>query len=193
MAADRLTSQTFNQLLFSLDADRARAGEKYEDLRRTMIRFFEWRNAPFPEEHADEAFNRVAKRLGEGVEIKNVAAYCYEVARLVFLEAMKSHDSKRSSLDAVNFEVAGPDNPAETIEEELRLSCLDACLGALPRANADLILEYYCYEKNTQIERRQALATRLGLRRDALANRVQRLRDKLELCVSGCLAKRSAI
>ncbi len=48
-----LTSETFAALLFSLDADRERAGEKYEDLRRTLIRFFEWRGAPFPEEHAD--------------------------------------------------------------------------------------------------------------------------------------------
>ena len=65
-----LTTDTFTRLLNSLDEDRERAGEKYEELRRTLIRFFEWRGAPFPEEHADEALNRVARRLGEGVEIK---------------------------------------------------------------------------------------------------------------------------
>ena len=53
----------------------------------------------------------------------------------------------------------------------------------MPRESADLILEYYRYEKRAQIDQRKALAERFGLRRDALANRAQRLRDKLEQCV----------
>jgi len=42
-----LTTDTFARLLHCLDADRELAGEKYEDLRRLLIRFFEWRGAPF--------------------------------------------------------------------------------------------------------------------------------------------------
>ncbi len=189
-----LTSETFAKLLLSLDADRERAGEKYEDLRRTLIRFFEWRGAPFPEEHADEAFNRVARRLGEGVEIKNIGGYCYEVARLIFLETTKGVDRKRESLDSVKPELtAAADTTGEAAEKELRLACLEDCLRALPGAGAELITEYYRYDERGQIERRRALAKRFGLRRDALANRAQRLRDKLEHCVSGCLRKKSAI
>ena len=60
-----LNSRTFAQLLDCLDADRERAGEKYEALRRTLIRFFVWRGAPFPEEHTDETFNRLARKLGQ--------------------------------------------------------------------------------------------------------------------------------
>jgi len=51
-------------------------------------------------------------------------------------------------------------------------------------------MEYYCDEKRVQIDRRKDLAARLGLRRDALANRAQRLRDKLEQCVTRCLKKK---
>lgn len=188
-----LTADTFTRLLICLDADRERAGEKYEDLRRTLIRFFEWRGAPFPEEHADEAFNRVARRLGEGVEIRNIGGYCYEVARLVFLETTKGADSKRESLDSVKPELAAANTTDEAEEKELRLACLEDCLRALPGESIELISEYYRYDERRQIERRQALAKRFGLRREALANRVQRLRDKLERCVSGCLRKRSAI
>jgi DNA-directed RNA polymerase specialized sigma24 family protein len=192
-----LTSDTFAKLLDFLDADRERAGEEYEGLRCTLIRFFEWRSAPFPEEHADEVFNRVAKKLGDGVEVRSMSSYCYEVARLVFLEAVKGHDSKRSQMDSIEVEVEVEadvaDSIDETTEKELRLACLDDCLRALPRASADLILEYYRYEKRAQIGQRRALAERFGLRRDALANRAQRLRDKLEQCVSGCLKKGSAI
>ena len=78
--AAALTSEAFTKLLARLDPDRERAGEKYEDLRRTLIKFFEWRGAPFPEEQTDETFNRVARKLDEGIEIKNIGGYCYEVA-----------------------------------------------------------------------------------------------------------------
>jgi DNA-directed RNA polymerase specialized sigma24 family protein len=188
-----LTAETFAKLLASLDTDHERAGEKYEDLRRALIRFFEWRGAPFPEDHADDAVNRVAKKLDEGVEIRNMGGYCHEVARLVFLEAVKRHDSKSSPLDSIEMAVTPGNDIDETAEKELRLACLDDCLRALPSASADLILEYYRYEKRAQIDQRKALARRFGLQRDALANRAQRLRDKLERCVSGCLKKGSAI
>ncbi|MCA1850632.1 MAG: hypothetical protein LC672_06210, partial [Acidobacteria bacterium] len=176
----------------SLDADRERAGKKYEDLRRTLIRFFEWRGAPFPEDHADEALNRLARRLGEGIEIKNIRAYCYEVARLVFLETVKGADSKRESLESLRSEPAAADATDEAEQKELRLSCLEDCLRALPSENSELILEYYRYERHGQVERRRTLAKRFGLRRDALANRAQRLRDKLEDCVSACVRKKTA-
>jgi DNA-directed RNA polymerase specialized sigma24 family protein len=124
--------------------------------------------------------------------IKNIGGYCYEVARLVFLETTRGHDSKRASLESVRLQAA--ENPADDLaEKELRLACLDDCLRALPSDRTELILEYYRYEKRVQIDRRQALAERFGLRRDALANRAQRLRDKLEQCVSGCFRKKAAI
>jgi DNA-directed RNA polymerase specialized sigma24 family protein len=188
-----LTALTFAKLLDRLDPDRERAGEKYEDLRRTLVRFFEWRGAPFPEEHADESFNRVARKLGEGLEIRSVGGYCYEVARLIFLETTKGPDSKRASLESLKFEPAAASTTDETSEKELRLACLEDCLRVLPSENAELVLEYYRYEKRGQIDRRRVLAERFGLRRDALANRAQRVRDKLEQCVSGCLRKKSAI
>src|SRR6267378_6354484 len=181
-----LTADTFARLLNCLDANQELAGEKYEDLRRLLIRFFEWRGAPFPEEHTDESFNRVARKLGEGIEIKNIGGYCYEVARLVLYETLKGPDRKHDSLEAMNVEVAATEAGNEAEEKEMRLGCLDHCLGKLPESARDLIVEYYRDPSGGYIERRKALAERLGLRREALANRVQRLRDKLEQCVRHC-------
>jgi DNA-directed RNA polymerase specialized sigma24 family protein len=187
-----LTAEAFAKLLDRLDADRERAAEKYEDLRRTLTRFFEWRGAPLPQDHADETFNRVARKLDDGVKIRNLGGYCYQVARLVFLETTKGYDSKRASLESVSLQA--PENSADELaEKELRLDCLEDCLRGLPSDRAELILEYYRYEKSVQIDRRRALAQRFGLRRDALANRAQRLRDNLQQCVSACLRKKSAI
>lgn len=191
MAAS-LTAQAFTKLLESLGEDREKAGEKYEDLRRTLSRFFEWRSTPFPEEQTDETFNRVAKKLDEGVEIKNIGAYCYEVARLVCLESLKGRDSRRTAIEEIKL--IAPSVDANDIDEkEQRLTCLDDCLRALPTDSHELITEYYCDEKRGKIDRRKALAERLGLRRDALANRAQRVRDKLEQCVTRCLKKKLAI
>jgi DNA-directed RNA polymerase specialized sigma24 family protein len=188
-----LTADAFTKLLHRLDADRERAGEKYENLRRTLVRFFEWRTAPFPEEHTDETFNRIARKLDEGIEITNIGGYCYEVARLVCLEAFKGPESRRAPLNEIKLEAIAPDTADETAEKEQRLTCLDNCLRVLPVESRELITEYYCDEKRGRIDRRKALAERMGLRREALANRAQRVRDKLEQCVIRCLRKKSAI
>ena len=60
-----LSPQSFDLLLSALHADRDRAGEEYERLRRTLVTFFDWRGCAFPEELADETFNRAARRLEE--------------------------------------------------------------------------------------------------------------------------------
>lgn len=189
-----LTAEAFAKLLGRLGEDRERAGEEYENLRRTLIRFFEWRGAPFPEEHADETFNRIAHKLGEGIEIKNIGGYGYEVARLVCLEALKAPQSRRAPLDEIRLEAAqAADEASAASEKELWLTCLDDCLSALPVESRQLITEYYRDEKRGRIDLRKALAERMGLRRDALANRAQRVRDKLEQCVTRCFRKKSAI
>ena len=189
-----LTAKAFTKLLDRLGEDREQAGEKYEDLRRTLTRFFEWRGAPFPEEHTDESFNRVARKLDEGIEIKNIGGYCYEVARLVCLEALKGHESlRRAPLEEIKLGATVSHITDEAAEKEQRLTCLDACLHSLPSESRELIAEYYRDEKRERIDHRKALAERLGLRRDALANRAQRLRDKLEQCVTRCFRKKSAI
>ena len=185
-----LTEQAFIRLLERLGDDDDQAAKKYEDLRHTLIRSFEWRGAPFPEEHADETFNRLARKLDEGVEIRNLSDYTYTVARLVWLEALKGDHKRRAPLDELEHEPIALDTSREMTEKEDHLNCLDDCLAALPSESRDLIMEYYVDEKRGRIDRRRDLAERLGLRRDALANRAQRLRDKLEQCVTRCLRKK---
>ena len=186
--ASGLTVDSFTKLLERLDANRDRAGEKYEDLRRILLRFFQWRGAPFPEEHADETLTRVARKLAESVVIRNLEAYCYEVARLVFLESLKGPDGRRTALDAPGQSRMSIDNK-DVEEKESRLICLDQCLATLPQEHRELIVDYYTDEHRSRIDRRRALAEKLGLQREALANRAQRLRDKLERCVLNCLQR----
>src|SRR5207248_454000 len=48
-----LTQEAFDKLLHALDGDRERAGNIYQETRSNLIRFFEWRGCPFPEDHRD--------------------------------------------------------------------------------------------------------------------------------------------
>jgi len=140
--ARELTSQAFIRLLERLGDNEEQAAQNYEDLRHTLIRSFEWRGAPFPEEHADETFNRLARKLDEGVEILNINDYAYTVARLVWLESLKGSDKRNTPLDEIQSEPLAPDTSREATEKEDSLDCLDDCLDALPHASRDLIMEY---------------------------------------------------
>lgn len=182
-----LTETAFEKLLAALGPDQAQAAEAYEALRRKLTRFFEWRGAPFPEERVDETINRVAKKLDEGVAVLNLAGYCNEVARFVLLESFKGPDRKLTPLEDIDPPSYAPN---EQVDEDPRLGCLDNCLNHLPTENRDLILEFYRDERRAKIDRRQTLADRLGISRDTLGKRAQRVRDKLEQCVKSCVRKK---
>lgn len=185
-----LNENAFDRLLDHLDPDRGRAAARYEELRRILVRFFEWRGAPFPEEHSDETFDRVARKLAEGVAIQNIGGYTYRVARIVLLETRKGPEARRVRME-LRGEPASTAMTSESAEKEMRLTCLDDCLCGLPPENRDLIIGYYREDKRGRIEGRRRLAERLGVGGEALANRAQRLRDKLEQCVTACVSRKS--
>ena len=109
------------------------------------------------------------------------------------LEALKGSDRKRDPLETNYPDTASADAADLALERERLLDCLEQCLNRLPTESRALIVEYYQDEKRDRIERRKALAEALGLRREALANRAQRLRDKLEQCVARCFNNKTAI
>src|SRR6266576_804711 len=84
-----LTQEAFDRLLASLGGNRESAGEHYLETRGKLVRFFEWRGCPFPEDHADETINRVARRLVEGETIQKPSGYVMGVARFLVLEINK--------------------------------------------------------------------------------------------------------
>lgn len=181
-----LTREAFAKLLACLDADAERAGEKYETVRRTLVKFFNWRGAAFAEELADETLNRVVRKLDEGDEIRDIPTYCHGVARRVFLETLKGPDSKRASLD----EARAVTVTSQWVEDEdQQYECFESCLEGLPSEGRQVILQYYQHERRAKIDDRKSLAKTLGIPLSALRSRAQRLRDKLEQCVEECIAR----
>jgi DNA-directed RNA polymerase specialized sigma24 family protein len=103
-----LTGGAFERFLSCLDADIEHAGEKYEAIRRKLVKYFDWRGAHFPEECADETLDRVVRKLEAGETIRDIPTYCHGIARLVFLETLKKPDNRRVGLDELSSVAAPP-------------------------------------------------------------------------------------
>src|ERR1041384_6721175 len=120
-----LTQEAFDKLLIALGGDRESGSEKYLEIRNNLTRFFEWRGCSFPEDHADETFNRIAKKLDEGEQILNPPGYAMGVARLLLLEILKSRQREQSALNEIG--TAGETYVADDDGED-RLECPRDCL-----------------------------------------------------------------
>ena len=182
-----LTEEAFATFLARLDADKERAGEKYELLRLKLLKFFDWRGAHFPEECVDETFNRVVRKVDCGEVISDIATYCHGVARMILLETLRHPDQQRVSLAELREVPALSPSHEDT---DLRGQCLEHCLDDLDAETRRLIVEYYQDERRSKIENRLLLAKNLGIPIHALRSRAQRVRAKLEKCVNRCQKRR---
>ena len=177
----RLTQESFERFLLSLDPDRDRAGLKYELLRSKLISYFDWRNCPFPEDEADEALNRVIKKISAGEEIRDPSTYVFGIARMLLLEIARATEKERIALNLLQ---TVPSIDMDSEEMQRRIETLKGCLAKLPERNRELITQYYeGGEGAGKIKKRRELALRLGLPLNALRIRACRLREKLEICL----------
>ena len=85
-----LSQSSFDRFLEVLDADRDRAGQKYETLRTKLVKFFEWRACQFAEELADKTLDRAAKKIELGELVEDPVRYAYSVAKFLYLESLRN-------------------------------------------------------------------------------------------------------
>jgi DNA-directed RNA polymerase specialized sigma24 family protein len=181
-----LTQAALERLLGALGDDRAEAGRQYVEIRRRLVRLFAWRGCREPEELADEAIDRVARKLAGGLEIRAEDPFRFfcGVAFLVFKEVLRQERRERRALEEVRRRP-----PPEPAGDDPRLECLRRCLAGLAAEERRLLVDYHRGEKGERIRRRRRLAARLAIPINALRIRVHRLRARLESCVTTCLAK----
>ena len=190
-----LTPEAFDSLLYSLHADRDHAGRLYENIRRKLLEFFEARGSVVPDEHADETFDRVMRRMAQGEKVENPASYCYGVARFVWIEASRARAKGPVELDEnTSFQAHHQDNDdgVENARElvERRLDCLENCLDQLADVTRQFIIEYYREDGGQKIDQRKLLAARLNTTLNALRLRASRLRRELAKCTEVCVGRR---
>jgi DNA-directed RNA polymerase specialized sigma24 family protein len=166
----------FDALLAALSPDRVVAGAEYERIRSRLIRFFSIHQARSPEDLADTAFNRIARRIADGEEIRNARQYLSGIARILLFEDRE----KRRQEEHVLRMVA---NASDARSDEELADALEACLETLPAGARDLLARYYSADGRKRIALRQQMAEEMGMELNALRNRALRLRERLEECV----------
>jgi DNA-directed RNA polymerase specialized sigma24 family protein len=162
-----LNQEDFNRFLVWLDPDREAAGQKYEDIRVRLTKLFFHRGCFAAEELADETIDRVIKKISQIDEnyVGDKASYFYGVAHKIYLESLRKRPTDPPSFTEI---YTGDDNESESRE---------------------LILEYYCEEKQQKIDRRKEMASRLGIPLNTLRMRAYRIKRGLYECMIECLKK----
>ena len=179
----KLTEEAFSRFLVWLNPNPDQAGEKYEDIRRRLIKIFTCRGCICPEDLADETINRVIRRVPEIAEayVGDPARYFYGVAHKIHLEYVR----RKTSLEP-------PPAPEDSPRVEEEYACLDECMDKLPSHSRGLVLQYYQEEKHAKIDLRKQLAEQLGIPLNALRIRACRIRMTLHECVLQCLKQKAA-
>jgi len=176
------TQEQFDELLRWLDSDRDRAAQRYEEIRRNLIRVFLLRACTDVEDLADDTINRVALKMPD-LRVSYVGSpenYFHGVAKNVIRE----HIRKRGRVTQLPLE------PSSRQDLEPFLQCLDECLAKLPRKNSQLILLYYEEERRAKIDLHKKLSSIMGLKQTALRARIHRIRAKLRECILECLSQK---
>lgn len=186
-----MNEEDWNRFLAWLDPNYDKAGLRYEEIRRNLIRILVRRRCLDPEELADKAFDRVINHLPNMLD-----GYTGEPAKYIVRVAVNlSHEHKKKSSaltplppkDTNNSPRCSPKDEEEKRFRERRHRCLEECLQKLHSKQQTMILDYYSKDKKQKIENRKRIADSLGISLNALALRVLRIRDTLEDCLHKCL------
>lgn len=175
------STESFNHLLTWLNPDREQAGQRYEEIRRRLIRIFAHYGCWEAEDLADETFRRVELKVCDVAQdwVDDPALYFYAVARNVRREYFRVKP------------VSDPPPPEPDVEQaEREDKCLEHCMEQLLTTDErSLVLQYHQGQGRTKIDHRQELGRQYGLGTNALRIRIHRLLKRLRPCILDCLAE----
>lgn len=180
-----------DELLDWLNPDRQVAGQRYEEIRRSLVKIFAWRKCADAEGMADDTIDRVAAKAGTLKEEYdgNPYKYFFGVARNVLKEYQRTVDLHVSLSD---LEISNsPFSPGDQRDLERKDECLRQCLGRLTAEQRQQIIKYYGGDKQEKIRLRREMAEELGIEQNALRVRMFRLRATLETCIERCVERRA--
>jgi|ERR1700723_760948 RNA polymerase sigma factor (sigma-70 family) len=166
-------------LLSALGETSEESGLEYERLRSKLILFFSRRMLQFPEDLADEALDRLARRIVEGTVIDSIPAFALGIGRHLALEQMKN----RSETMGDDFWDNVP-APSATQSSEVEIARMERCLKTLRPDEAKLLRGYYLATDGTPMKTRDKLAKRLGISANTLRQRVFLARQRLRDCMT---------
>jgi hypothetical protein len=178
----------FEVLLGRLHPDPACAGERYERLRRTLLKFFELRRHADADVLADRTIDVVSRRMADGLSIASVELFALGVARHLDSDVRRSPRARQVSIaDAgeLSDPAGSPEAALSRAETERRRqreqTRMASRLQQLPADIRSLLIEYYRGSGRARIERRRRLAAGHGGNLNSLRIAICRIRAGLTL------------
>jgi DNA-directed RNA polymerase specialized sigma24 family protein len=155
--------------LFSADPEIAE--REYADLRKRLVRFFQWNRTDDAEDLADETLFRVFRSLQEGRELSgSLQQYAHGIAKYVVKE--------RRVRKAEELPESAPAHDAgESLSVTERTLLAAELLSKLSKDDRSLLTSYF-------VEDRNEAAARFGLSGAALRLRVHRILERLRRVAS---------
>ncbi len=178
-----LTQEDFDALLKWLSPNREEAGEKYEKIRKGLIRFFHFKGCADPQILADETINRVAFKLSTFDFSGNAKtiSFFYGFASKIYLEYVSQVSRREVQMDE-ELQFGAKSFESFDGEESEGIKCLEKCLAKLPSLESDLVIQYYSEEKGAKLEVRRKIAEKMNIRKRTLHTKVHRIRIVLKNC-----------
>jgi DNA-directed RNA polymerase specialized sigma24 family protein len=160
-----------SEWLSLLDSDPTVASEKYSELSRGLVRYFEWNRCLEAEDEAQETLLRGFRRLREGasITVSDPRGYFWGIARNVLREGWKP--PREVSIDGRDFPLS--DSEFRQLNRAEQSIFLRECLEALPASEKDMLI---AYAEGHGAE----WGGRNRIEPGALRLRIHRLRQKLE-------------
>lgn len=154
-----------------LDSDLSATADKYAELSRGLVRYFEWNRCLEPEDMAQETLLRGFRRLKDGasITIGDPRGYFWGIARNVLREGWKPR--REVSIDDKDFPI--PDSEFRRLNRAEQSVFLRECQNALPAKEKEMLVAY-------AEGMGAAWGEQNGVEPGALRLRIHRLRQKLE-------------
>jgi len=174
-----LNANSLNSLLLLLHANPHEAAAAYRKLHTRLSRYFNIHNTDDPIALADEAMDRLARRVEAGdIAIESPMAFALGIAGHLLQEEARDRLRREKAANAWSEMMNGSDQ-----WKQERLDQLDDCLSMLPVDRRQMLESYYEWQSGSKSQHHREFAERLGMTLNTLRNRVFRIRNQVEACL----------
>ena len=184
-----LRQEEFDGLLALFSKNRDEAGAIYEEMRRSLVRYFETRDCRDADMLADETLSRVAVKAHtfDPSRHTRTSSFVFGFASKILLEYSRDPQKMRITYDRwVQSALSAPVQENQPEGEAAGMECLRKCLGEMSAEDRELMITYYGKEKQEKIASRKLIAEKLEVKMETLHMRVYRLREYLKKCMKRC-------
>ncbi len=185
LQVEQLPQSDFERLLSWLDADREKAGEKYEQIRQNLVDYFRRRGVMDPFSLADEVIVRVTKRVAEVAQkfVGPPSYYFLGVARRVIAEHWRRPvETELSDNESVSV------SPDAGELRELIFVSLEQCFARLSAAEQSFLFRYCVETPPVKLSAsREELAREIGANLNAIRVMAHRLKRRVKRCMENLI------